>query len=224
MISCGGSRARPARQLLRDARDAAAPRPSRPVPARLDRAAPLALTGRECRVRACLAPDESCRGGVRRVPDADRRQSSPTPHLAADPATGCRARRSRHRTISVCRWTSSPPRPSSTSRCIAAAYRVAGSATRLVLIHGMINSSRHWEAVATRLAGSHRVIAAGPDRPRRRGDAARRLLARAPMRRASATCWRRSGSNGRRSSATRSAAASRCSSSTSSPSAPSAWR
>jgi pimeloyl-ACP methyl ester carboxylesterase len=40
-----------------------------------------------------------------------------------------------------------------------AVYRTAGSGPNLVLIHGMINSSRHWEAVATRLAGSYRVIA-----------------------------------------------------------------
>jgi pimeloyl-ACP methyl ester carboxylesterase len=40
-----------------------------------------------------------------------------------------------------------------------AVYRVAGSGPVVVLIHGMINSSRHWEAVAMRLAGSHRVIA-----------------------------------------------------------------
>jgi pimeloyl-ACP methyl ester carboxylesterase len=40
-----------------------------------------------------------------------------------------------------------------------AIYRVAGSGPNLVLIHGMINSSRHWEAVARRLAGSYRVIA-----------------------------------------------------------------
>jgi pimeloyl-ACP methyl ester carboxylesterase len=40
-----------------------------------------------------------------------------------------------------------------------AVYRVAGSGPAVVLIHGMINSSRHWEAVAMRLAGSHRVIA-----------------------------------------------------------------
>ncbi len=41
-----------------------------------------------------------------------------------------------------------------------AVYRVAGSSgPPVVLIHGMVNSSRHWEAVATRLAGSHRVIA-----------------------------------------------------------------
>ncbi len=40
-----------------------------------------------------------------------------------------------------------------------AVYRVAGSGPNIVLIHGMINSSRHWEAVAKRLAGSYRVIA-----------------------------------------------------------------
>jgi pimeloyl-ACP methyl ester carboxylesterase len=40
-----------------------------------------------------------------------------------------------------------------------AVYRVAGSGPPIVLIHGMINSSRHWEAVATRLAQSHQVIA-----------------------------------------------------------------
>jgi pimeloyl-ACP methyl ester carboxylesterase len=38
-------------------------------------------------------------------------------------------------------------------------YRAAGSGPTVVLIHGMLNSSRHWEAVAERLAGSHRVIA-----------------------------------------------------------------
>jgi pimeloyl-ACP methyl ester carboxylesterase len=40
-----------------------------------------------------------------------------------------------------------------------AVYRVAGSGPTVVLIHGMINSSRHWEAVAMRLADSYRVIA-----------------------------------------------------------------
>src|SRR5439155_13705909 len=38
-------------------------------------------------------------------------------------------------------------------------YRIAGSGPPVVLIHGMINSSRHWEAVALRLATSHTVIA-----------------------------------------------------------------
>src|SRR6266576_6120297 len=38
-------------------------------------------------------------------------------------------------------------------------YRVAGSGPPVVLIHGMINSSRHWEEVALRLAHRHTVIA-----------------------------------------------------------------
>ena len=38
-------------------------------------------------------------------------------------------------------------------------YRVAGSGPTVVLIHGMVNSSRHWEGVASRLSDSHRVIA-----------------------------------------------------------------
>lgn len=40
-----------------------------------------------------------------------------------------------------------------------AVYRTVGSGPTVVLIHGMINSSRHWETVAQRLAGSYRVIA-----------------------------------------------------------------
>jgi pimeloyl-ACP methyl ester carboxylesterase len=39
-----------------------------------------------------------------------------------------------------------------------ATYRVVGSGPTVVLIHGMINSSRHWEEVALRLAESHRVV------------------------------------------------------------------
>ena len=38
-------------------------------------------------------------------------------------------------------------------------YRVAGSGPPVVLIHGMLNSSRHWEAVAARLADRYTVIA-----------------------------------------------------------------
>lgn len=38
-------------------------------------------------------------------------------------------------------------------------HRVAGSGPPVVLIHGMVNSSRHWEAVAARLAHHHTVIA-----------------------------------------------------------------
>src|SRR5690349_11889515 len=40
-----------------------------------------------------------------------------------------------------------------------AVYRTVGSGPNVVLIHGMINSSRHWEAVAQRLAENYRVIA-----------------------------------------------------------------
>jgi pimeloyl-ACP methyl ester carboxylesterase len=38
-------------------------------------------------------------------------------------------------------------------------YRVAGSGPPVVLIHGMVNSSKHWERVAAQLADSHTVIA-----------------------------------------------------------------
>src|SRR3954453_11940141 len=38
-------------------------------------------------------------------------------------------------------------------------YRIAGKGPPVVLIHGMVNSSRHWEAVALRLADSYTVIA-----------------------------------------------------------------
>src|SRR6476619_4623464 len=38
-------------------------------------------------------------------------------------------------------------------------YRVAGAGPPVVLIHGMVNSSRHWEQVALRLADSYTVIA-----------------------------------------------------------------
>jgi pimeloyl-ACP methyl ester carboxylesterase len=40
-----------------------------------------------------------------------------------------------------------------------AIYRIAGSGPAVVLIHGMVNSSRHWEAVALRLAEEYTVIA-----------------------------------------------------------------
>ena len=53
-------------------------------------------------------------------------------------------------------------------------YRTVGSGPPVVLIHGMINSSRHWEEVALRLAGSHQVIAPDlighGDSARPRGD------------------------------------------------------
>ena len=38
-------------------------------------------------------------------------------------------------------------------------YRTAGSGPPIVLIHGMVNSSRHWRQVAMRLADTHTVIA-----------------------------------------------------------------
>jgi pimeloyl-ACP methyl ester carboxylesterase len=38
-------------------------------------------------------------------------------------------------------------------------YRVAGEGPPVVLIHGMVNSSRHWEQVALRLADRYTVVA-----------------------------------------------------------------
>ena len=38
-------------------------------------------------------------------------------------------------------------------------YRMAGSGPPVVLVHGMVNSSRHWESVAMRLADRYTVIA-----------------------------------------------------------------
>jgi len=38
-------------------------------------------------------------------------------------------------------------------------YRVAGSGPPVVLIHGMLNSSSHWEAVASRLSHDYTVVA-----------------------------------------------------------------
>ena len=38
-------------------------------------------------------------------------------------------------------------------------YRVAGSGPPVVLVHGMVNSSKHWRAVAERLAERYTVIA-----------------------------------------------------------------
>jgi len=38
-------------------------------------------------------------------------------------------------------------------------YRTVGSGPPVVLIHGMVNSSQHWQEVATRLAERHTVIA-----------------------------------------------------------------
>ncbi len=53
-------------------------------------------------------------------------------------------------------------------------YRSIGSGPPVVLIHGLVNSSRHWESVALRLADSYRVIAPDllghGDSARPRGD------------------------------------------------------
>ena len=38
-------------------------------------------------------------------------------------------------------------------------YRIAGDGPPVVLIHGMVNSSKHWEQVALRLADRHTVVA-----------------------------------------------------------------
>jgi len=38
-------------------------------------------------------------------------------------------------------------------------YRMAGSGPPVVLVHGMLNNSRHWEAVAARLSDRYTVIA-----------------------------------------------------------------
>jgi pimeloyl-ACP methyl ester carboxylesterase len=40
-----------------------------------------------------------------------------------------------------------------------AIYRIAGEGPPVVLIHGMVNSSRHWERVAERLASDYTVVA-----------------------------------------------------------------
>jgi pimeloyl-ACP methyl ester carboxylesterase len=40
-----------------------------------------------------------------------------------------------------------------------AIYRIAGNGPPVVLIHGMVNSSRHWEEVAMRLADDYTVVA-----------------------------------------------------------------
>src|SRR5919107_928247 len=40
-----------------------------------------------------------------------------------------------------------------------AIYRIAGSGPPVVLIHGMVNSSRHWERVAQQLARDYTVVA-----------------------------------------------------------------
>ena len=97
-------------------------------------------------------------------------------------------------------------------------YRTAGSGPPVVLIHGMVNSSRHWREVALRLADGYTVIAPDlighGDSATPRGDYS--LGAHAAVIRDLLDGDRRRAA--RRSSATRSAAAWRCSSSGSSPS------
>src|SRR3954465_8451773 len=55
-----------------------------------------------------------------------------------------------------------------------AIYRTVGDGPPVVLIHGMVNSSRHWEEVALRLADRYQVIAPDlighGDSARPRGD------------------------------------------------------
>ncbi len=41
----------------------------------------------------------------------------------------------------------------------AVGYRITGSGPAVLLIHGMMNTSRHWRAVAEQLAATHTVIA-----------------------------------------------------------------
>ena len=101
------------------------------------------------------------------------------------------------------------------------AYRQAGSGPVIVLIHGITSSSETWQRVMPYLARRFTVLA--PDlighgeSAKPRGDYS--LGAHAS---GIATCWSRSATSARASSGIRSAAASRCSSHTSSPSAASA--
>ena len=57
-------------------------------------------------------------------------------------------------------------------------YRTGGSGPLLVLIHGITNSSASWEPVLAPLGRALHRARARPARPRRLGQAARRLLAR----------------------------------------------
>jgi pimeloyl-ACP methyl ester carboxylesterase len=54
-----------------------------------------------------------------------------------------------------------------------AVYRIAGSGPAVVLIHGMLNSSSHWQSVALELARDHTVLAPGTVTPRRRAATTR---------------------------------------------------
>src|SRR5215204_4883605 len=95
-------------------------------------------------------------------------------------------------------------------------YRIAGDGPPVVLIHGMVNSSRHWERVALQLADRYTVVAPDlighGDSAAVRGDYS--LGAHACSIRDLLTTI---GITAPPSSATPSAAGSRCSSSTSSP-------
>lgn len=96
-------------------------------------------------------------------------------------------------------------------------YTRAGSGPVLLLIHGMAGDFHNWQEVIEPLARHHTVIA--PDLPGHGGSApggGDYSLGRLPP--ACATCWRRSVTIAPRSSVTRSAVASQCSSPTSSPS------
>ena len=102
-------------------------------------------------------------------------------------------------------------------------YRTVGEGEPVVLVHGMLNSSLHFKKVAMRLAERHTVIVPDlighGDSATPRGDYS--IGAHAAVIRDLLSAI---GSSGRRWSATRSAAASRCSTSGSSPSGSSAWR
>ena len=102
-------------------------------------------------------------------------------------------------------------------------YRTGGSGPALLLLHGITNSSETWEHVAPPLAERFTVIAPDLLGHGAVGDAARRLLARRPRQRRARRAHRARASSGRPWSGIRSAAGSRCSSPTSSPSAASGW-
>ena len=44
-------------------------------------------------------------------------------------------------------------------------YRIAGDGPPVVLVHGMVNSSKHWEKVALRLADRYTVVTLMPEAP-----------------------------------------------------------
>ena len=103
------------------------------------------------------------------------------------------------------------------------AYRMAGEGPAILLIHGITSSSETWDGVFGLLAAEPHRDRARPDRPRPVGEAARRLLDGRLRERPARPASSPSTSIRRPSSATRSAAGSRCRWPTSSPSAASAW-